>query len=150
MGQALSDELIALRQRSRISQRDLARLTGVSEGTIKNIEAGQNTQPRPQTLRALADGLATDGAGNKDESLAEEYYDRLATAAGYAPAKAIQSEQSPTHARTQLYDLLVKNPEVLRAFERAAFSIHGPFSERGAQALIYIINSEILGQKSDD
>jgi transcriptional regulator with XRE-family HTH domain len=52
IGQRLKEE----RQFRGWSQRDLARETGVNTDTISGIETGQH-EPRPSTLRKLAEGL---------------------------------------------------------------------------------------------
>lgn len=52
IGQRLKEE----RQLRGWSQRDLARETGVNTDTISGIETGQH-EPRPSTLRKLAEGL---------------------------------------------------------------------------------------------
>jgi transcriptional regulator with XRE-family HTH domain len=52
VGQRLKEE----RQLRGWSQRDLARATGVNPDTISGIETEQH-EPRPSTLRKLADGL---------------------------------------------------------------------------------------------
>lgn len=54
----LRDFLTRRRNELRLSQQDLARISGVPAGTIASIEAGRVTRsPRPDTLRRLADGL---------------------------------------------------------------------------------------------
>ena len=53
IGQRLKEE----RQLKGWSQRDLARETGVNTDTISGIETGQH-EPRPSTLRKLAEGLS--------------------------------------------------------------------------------------------
>lgn len=54
--------------------------------------------PKAPTLRQLADGAATDGAGNRDPEKAERYYARLMRAAGYLSGESgdtARSEPSP-------------------------------------------------------
>lgn len=48
--------LQAIRERTGISQTDLAKLTGVSQGRISELEAGQRNV-RPSTIKSLADAL---------------------------------------------------------------------------------------------
>jgi transcriptional regulator with XRE-family HTH domain len=48
--------LRTIRQLSGFSQAELARRTGISQGHISQIEAGQK-HPRPRTLRLLAEHL---------------------------------------------------------------------------------------------
>jgi transcriptional regulator with XRE-family HTH domain len=55
IGQRLKEE----RQLRGWSQRDLARETGVNTDTISGIETGQH-EPRPSTLRKLAEGLGVE------------------------------------------------------------------------------------------
>jgi transcriptional regulator with XRE-family HTH domain len=57
VGQRLKEE----RRRKGWSQRDLARETGVNADTISGIETGQH-EPRPSTLRRLAEGLGIEVA----------------------------------------------------------------------------------------
>ncbi len=51
-GQALQ----AIRERSGLTQTELAAQTGVSQGRISELEAG-NLRVRPNTVKALADAL---------------------------------------------------------------------------------------------
>lgn len=89
----LAATLKALRKRQRISQPELARLSGVSRTTIANVEGerdpmtGQPPNPQPITLRALARGLATDGDDREHPDLAETFYLSLMDAAGHLPAR---------------------------------------------------------------
>lgn len=48
--------LQAIRERSGLTQSDLARQTGVSQGRISELEAGQ-VNVRPGTVKALAEAL---------------------------------------------------------------------------------------------
>jgi transcriptional regulator with XRE-family HTH domain len=50
-------ELRNIRLRRGLSQADLSAVTGVAEYTISEIEAGKRPNPRPSTLRKLAQGL---------------------------------------------------------------------------------------------
>ncbi|MGH8883366.1 MAG: helix-turn-helix domain-containing protein, partial [Stackebrandtia sp.] len=52
----------AHRQRRGITQQELAAQTGVSERTIRNVEAGRTRRPRPATVRLLADDFGLEGA----------------------------------------------------------------------------------------
>lgn len=49
----------AARERSSLSQTDLARISGVSRQTINEIESGKR-RPLPATMRTLADALGID------------------------------------------------------------------------------------------
>jgi transcriptional regulator with XRE-family HTH domain len=53
-------KLRRLREDRFISQRDLARLAGVSPTTVMQLETGQNSNPRLSTIRKLAEALAVD------------------------------------------------------------------------------------------
>jgi transcriptional regulator with XRE-family HTH domain len=67
-------ELRNLRLRRGLSQADLSAKTGVAEFTISEIEAGKRPNPRPSTLRKLAQGLGvevTDLYGGPDNPLDE-------------------------------------------------------------------------------
>ena len=47
-----SDRLRALRQRALLSQRDVERLTGISDATVAYLESGRH-KPQSETLRKL-------------------------------------------------------------------------------------------------
>lgn len=81
----LSTELKTLRREARITQQGLCDASGVGTTTIKDIEKAAII-PKPDTLRLLANGLATDGAGQRCESKAERYYNRLMFSAGHISA----------------------------------------------------------------
>lgn len=51
------DALQAIRERTGLSQTELAKLTGVSQGRISELESGR-LNVRPATVKALADALA--------------------------------------------------------------------------------------------
>jgi hypothetical protein len=57
-----SQLLYSHRRRRAMSQEDLARRTGITARSIRNLEGGSVRSPRPGTVRRLADGLALDGA----------------------------------------------------------------------------------------
>lgn len=81
----VGDLLAQLRGRAGLSRRDLAELARISDGTIKLIEYGATEQPSPDTLRRIADGLATNRATARvDADSAAELYGELMAAAGYA------------------------------------------------------------------
>jgi transcriptional regulator with XRE-family HTH domain len=65
-------ELREIRLRRGLSQADLSAMTGVAEFTISEIESGKRANPRPSTLRRLAQGLSvevTDLYGELDSPL---------------------------------------------------------------------------------
>lgn len=80
----LAQWLIRLRRNARLSQRNLAELAEVSLATIRDIELGKQRRPRPDTLRLLARGVATDVAGEVGDKALRRAYRILASAAGYA------------------------------------------------------------------
>ena len=53
-------ELREIRLRRGLSQADLSAMTGVAEFTISEIESGKRANPRPSTLRKLAQGLGVE------------------------------------------------------------------------------------------
>jgi transcriptional regulator with XRE-family HTH domain len=61
-------ELRNLRLRRGMSQADLSHRTGVAEFTISEIEAGKRPNPRPSTLRKLAQGLGVEVAALYEET----------------------------------------------------------------------------------
>lgn len=75
-------ELGTIRNEARLSQGELARLAGISRNSVGSIER-EEWRPKAPTLRLLANGAATDGAGQRDPQKADVYYDRLMRAAGY-------------------------------------------------------------------
>lgn len=115
---ALSEELVSLRGLVRLSQRSLARASGVSEGTIRDIESG-STVSKPSTLRKLAVTLASDPLSpSPDAGRVESVYQRLLRAAGYLEdAKA----ESDAERRRPVEDLT--DEEVGEALRRW-FDIH--------------------------
>jgi transcriptional regulator with XRE-family HTH domain len=83
--QRLGLELAKIREeRRKMTQKELASLSGVSDSTIKLIESGKTTT-KHSTLRLLAQGLATDLDGQIDYPLAEAFYARLMDAWGALP-----------------------------------------------------------------
>jgi transcriptional regulator with XRE-family HTH domain len=55
-------ELREIRLRRGLSQADLSAMTGVAEFTISEIESGKRANPRPSTLRKLAQALEVEVA----------------------------------------------------------------------------------------
>jgi transcriptional regulator with XRE-family HTH domain len=78
-------ELARLRGDVHLSQRALARLAGVSNTAISELESGGAPAPHPSMLSKLARGLATSGSQKVDEARAEAAYLALMRAAGYVP-----------------------------------------------------------------
>jgi transcriptional regulator with XRE-family HTH domain len=67
-------EVREIRLRRGLSQADLSAMTGVAEFTISGIESGKRANPRPSTLRKLAQALEVEVAdlyGDPENPLAE-------------------------------------------------------------------------------
>jgi transcriptional regulator with XRE-family HTH domain len=98
----LADTLAGFRKRQRISQRELGELSGLSRAIISILEraydpsTGQPPNPRPDTLRRLAHGLAIDGEGTHDPGAEERYYLHLMVAAGHLSESFIPPPPSPS------------------------------------------------------
>lgn len=90
---ALGGELAAIRVEARLSQEGLAKLARISRNAVGEIERGI-TQPKLETLRALANAAATDGAGQLDHGKAQSYYERLTRAGKAAPEEPPSSPAS--------------------------------------------------------
>lgn len=123
----LSEDLASLRDRAGLSRKALSDMAGVSEGTIKLIEYGETEQPEPETLRRLANGLATNRALNRvDEGVAVDIYAMLMGSAGYAlPPQAGADASAKTVRRKR------SRAEARAAFERIYFN-----ADEDGQALI--------------
>jgi transcriptional regulator with XRE-family HTH domain len=81
----LGDLLKLLRAKSRMSQRELGRTSGISYTQIGDLESGRGGQPSPITLRAISRGLTTDALDphDVDQAKSDAYYTQLMQAAGY-------------------------------------------------------------------
>lgn len=129
--EALGELLILLRTRARMSQRELARASGVSYTQIGDLERGTGGSPSPITLRSLAKGLALDEFNADvgfDPIRADAFYRQLMEAAGYlgglpldAPPKRTGEEDvleylaarsGDTAVSEQLVRLAEKYPEL--------------------------------------
>lgn len=64
--ESLGERLSALRVQAGLSQEQLAAATGVSAKTISDLERGVTRNPRPSTIRAIADALGLEGAQRVD------------------------------------------------------------------------------------
>ncbi|MEV0005167.1 NB-ARC domain-containing protein [Micromonospora sp. NPDC050980] len=58
---ALSDEIVAARQRAHLTQEELAARTGLSVRSIRNLESARVLRPRPATVRLIRDALGLPG-----------------------------------------------------------------------------------------
>ena len=112
--QDLPSVLAELRREVRISQVELSRLAGLSRETVNLIERDM-TRPKVDTLRRLANGLATNGAGVRNAELADGYYERLMRAAGYIKADSDLGDPGPL-VRRPVDDLT--DDEVVDELER--------------------------------
>jgi transcriptional regulator with XRE-family HTH domain len=74
-------ELREIRLRRGLSQADLSAMTGVAEFTISEIESGKRANPRPSTLRKLAQGLGVE---------VTDLYGELDSPLGVAPPSSTQ------------------------------------------------------------
>ena len=74
-------ELREIRLRRGLSQADLSAVTGVAEFTISEIESGKRANPRPSTLRKLAQALGVEVA---------DLYGEIDNPLGQAPPSSIQ------------------------------------------------------------
>lgn len=90
--EALGAELIRLRTNVHLSQRQLARFSGVSNTSISDLESGAAPAPHPNALMKIAQGLATSGSGAIDEAKADEHYLALMRAAGYLPPEEVTAD----------------------------------------------------------
>jgi transcriptional regulator with XRE-family HTH domain len=106
----LPEELAWRRRRARLSQRDLAKLGGLSWSSVQVIEQaakkGGKERPhtRPDTIRKLAIGLAKDADGILDEEAFAEHYRALMRAAGHTEVVGVLSD--PEVLATELERLL--------------------------------------------
>jgi transcriptional regulator with XRE-family HTH domain len=104
--QALGSFLRKRRARLGLSSRDLAARSGIDQATIVRLEQGAFAEPRPETLRVVAEALRV--------SLADVF-----ARAGYAAATDLPSFQP--YLRTKYRDLPAEAVEQLeRAFQRLA------------------------------
>lgn len=123
---SLPETLYRLRVQARLSQQKLAKLAGISEGQLGNIERGRDQRgagpphPKVETLRRIADGLAFDDeTQTTDTEKADRYYLELATAGGLFPPSVVPSEPGALlrSARERFQALLARNPKIATAFE---------------------------------
>src|SRR5262245_36684738 len=117
-----------------MSQAALAETSQVSPATIKLIERGMS-QPKPDTLRRLAQGLATDGNGVLSEAERDLNYTRLMVAAGYAPPTLLSSageegEQQAT-PEERVADYVAGQPRL-----RVALARIGALDDESADSVI--------------
>jgi transcriptional regulator with XRE-family HTH domain len=86
------------RKRARLTQNELAGLSTVSLRTIRNLEAGRGSNPRPDTVRLLADGLRLTAASLAALNLAVGDGSRgaaLTAAVGKAPELSHEAGREP-------------------------------------------------------
>lgn len=119
---ALARALKRLRRRTRLSQRTLAKQSGIAFTTIQGIEDERRAytrpvKPNPATLRLLARGIATDPERRDrvDEGKANAAYEALMRAAGYLDGIKLASGAG---AGTTAALLALFDPDDLIAIER--------------------------------
>jgi transcriptional regulator with XRE-family HTH domain len=108
MSSPVAETLKNLRRRARLSQKELAGLSGVSDAAIGLIERGKS-HPQPDTLRLLSKGLATDVDGNLDSDRAEDLAEELMLAAGYLHPRSSGRELKP---EDRVNDALARHPNI--------------------------------------
>jgi transcriptional regulator with XRE-family HTH domain len=98
--EALGQVMALLRSRSRLSQRELSRLSEVSYTQISDLERGQGGSPSPLTLRAIARGLASDDfePTGVNPVRADAFYRQLMEAAGYLGGVPVDQAPKKTDA----------------------------------------------------
>lgn len=102
----LGETLIELRESARLSQRDLAQLSGISHGTIRDIELGKGHHRRVETLQQIAAGLATEADGVVNQQRSEGYLQQLLAAAGKSLMVIGPEAESAVTERPSLADEL--------------------------------------------
>lgn len=115
MQMRLPDELREIRKRAGLTRKALAALAGVSDGTIRLIEAGVS-QPKAETLRLLAKGLATSRLTDEvDTEQHEALYRRLLDAAGLLPEPASDIDILPPDITAHARELIQTDEGMFRA-----------------------------------
>jgi len=71
MGMSLGEKLKELRKKKAMNQKELAKASGITQGTISRIEKGQVLQLKSDALKRLAGalGVTMDYLGDKTHSL---------------------------------------------------------------------------------
>lgn len=157
---ALSVTLQRLRDKARVSQKELARITAtlgddrrVSEATIRAIES-ESTQAKATTLRKLADGLAFDPfAGEVNQARSDAFYAELQQAAGYqtgattTPASKPRSVEDLTDEEVrEALARMMNDPRVSAEF----LSVAEDWTELAPSAQRFILNSFELARKMNE
>jgi transcriptional regulator with XRE-family HTH domain len=134
-------ELREIRLRRGLSQADLSAMTGVAEFTISEIEAGKRANPRPSTLRKLAQALEVEVA----DLYGEPTYPKKAQAPPELEASA-QAERREPEVHTGAVEMHAEGtlwaegrririaPPDLQAIIRSA--VRGELSEEEAMAAV--------------
>lgn len=92
------------------SQRDLAREAGTTAETVSSIETGQH-EPRPSTLRKLAEGLGIE---------VRDFFREPAVPLGDTPREAGRQDLEKWLEEHGAKRLLLTDEEIIRNFERLA------------------------------
>jgi transcriptional regulator with XRE-family HTH domain len=127
---AYSVLLRKLRRRRRLSQRELATQAALSPTAIGNLERGKDDrtgkaiQPRPETLRHVARGLATDPEdGQFDEAAADEMYAQLMAAAYDQPRPEPPPAPRTPPIDPRLLELFARHPTLQYAVANLAHDL---------------------------
>jgi transcriptional regulator with XRE-family HTH domain len=154
----LATELVAIRQEVRLSQDELARIIGggslSGRSTIKSIETRGHI-PKPDTLKQIADGLATDGSGRLNPVRSEDFYIRLMSAAGYLPSgetpnRSEPSESSPVDLDVSRDQILGMVAEEHHGMIIEAFQVVSTLSPDGQAAFVRAMLLQALGAQAVD
>ena len=103
---ALGALLSTLRNRARLSQRELARVSGISYTQIGDLERTVGGWPSPLTLRALARGLASDAfiqPTGYDVVRSDAFYRQLMDATGYLTGLPVGAPPATTEDDVRQY-----------------------------------------------
>jgi transcriptional regulator with XRE-family HTH domain len=141
-------ELREIRLRRGLSQADLSAMTGVAEFTISEIESGKRANPRPSTLRKLAQALEVEVAdlyGDPDRPLAQALpsQDRLFNGGSEERGRFIERCRRYVGARVAHYEnrlALEKGSGPFAGYKRAQTLQDEAFEE--FSQLLDLINGE--------
>lgn len=143
---ALADELRSMRRLLRMGQRQLAALSGVSQGTIRDLETGKQTRPKPDTLRQIARGLLTNEDGKLDQDRAWVAYRRLYLAAGYSAEEPSPREKPLDPSVSWLVSDFVLDTEA----EQLRQGLRWVEAQNRAEALLDRIDFQVISQPDLD
>lgn len=118
---SLGAELAIVRKEMGLTQKQLAVQSGISRNSVGSIERGE-WKPRPDTLRAIAEGASMGKAGTRDDFVAGLLYERLMRAAGYttdgiqflAAPEDDESRQDQLRHEMHIANIMEKARDILR------------------------------------